>query len=114
MPPVEQTGQEVVIDEVLEASRQLLPLGDVLHLRDDIERVALLIADDRHGHQHPDVVAPGVAVALLDLIAGDLAGHEVSPVLRVEIDVVGVRHRAKRRGLQLVLGVSGDPTERVD
>ena len=36
VPPVEQTGQEIVIDEVFEAARQLLPLGDVLHLRDDI------------------------------------------------------------------------------
>ena len=36
--PVEETGQEIVIDQVLEAFRQLLPLRDVLNLGDDIER----------------------------------------------------------------------------
>ena len=108
-----EAGQEIVIHEILEASRQLLALGDVLHLRDDIEGAALLIADDRNGHQHPDIVAPRVAVPLLDLVAGNLAGEELLPCLGVEIDVVGMRHRPKRRGLQLVPGDAGDPAQRI-
>ena len=44
VPPVEQAGQKVVIHEVLEAPRELLPFGDVLHLRDDVQGTA----DPRH------------------------------------------------------------------
>jgi len=50
-----------------------------------------------------------MTIALLNLIAGNPARQEVSPVLYVEVDVVGVRDRAKRGGLELVLGMTGDP-----
>ena len=52
-------------------------------------------------------------VTLLDLVAGNLAVQELSQVLRVEIDVVRMRHRSKRRGPELFFGVASDPTERI-
>jgi hypothetical protein len=76
--PVGEPGQEVVVDEVLEALRQLPPLGDVLDLGDDVEGLALVVADERHGQQPPEVVAPGMAVALLDLVAGNPAGEQLA------------------------------------
>ncbi len=111
--PVEQTGQEIVIDHVFEASRQLLALRDVLDLRDHVERLNPIIADQRDGHEHPELMAPGVAVALLDLVALDLAVQQLSQLLGVEIDVVRIRDGLERRCPQLVPGITGDPAERV-
>jgi hypothetical protein len=59
------------------------------------------------------MMAPGVAVALLDLVAGDLAGEEPLQVFCVEIEVVRMRHRPKRSSLELFLGAAGDPAERI-
>mgnify|MGYP003694443505 CR=1 FL=1 len=68
-PAVEQRRQKIVIDEVLQTPFELFALGDVLHLRDEVQRSALVVADERHAQQHPDQMAPGVSVSLLDLIA---------------------------------------------
>ena len=62
-----------MIDQIREVRFELFACGDVLHLGDEIERLVLVGADQREGHEHPGVVAPVVAVALLDLIAGDLS-----------------------------------------
>ena len=112
-PPVEEPGQEIVIDQVLEALRQLLALGDVLDLRDDIEGLAPVVADERHRQQHPEVMAPGMAVALLDLVAGNPAVEQLAQGVRVEIDVLGMRDGPQRRRLELVPGMPGDPAERI-
>ena len=112
MAAVEEPGEEVVVDDVFQVLRHFLALGDVLHLRDHVERCAVGIADERIRHQHPDVVAPGVAVAHLDLEAGDLAGDELRQAFLVEGDVVRVRDGVQRRGFELVDGMPGDPAER--
>lgn len=57
-------------------------------------------------------MAPGVAVALLDLVARDLASQKISLQSGVAGDIVGVRYGAKRRCVQLVSGITGDAEER--
>jgi hypothetical protein len=69
-PAVEQRRQKIVIDEMLQTPFQLLTLADVLHLRDEVQRAALVVSDQRHAQQHPDLMAQGVSVPLLDLIRG--------------------------------------------
>jgi hypothetical protein len=68
--PVDEPRQEVVIGQVLEALRQLLALGDVLNLGNEMERPAPIVPHERHSEKPPDVVAPGMAIALLNLVAG--------------------------------------------
>jgi hypothetical protein len=54
-----------------------------------------------------------MAVAFLDLVAGDPALEQLSPGVRVEIDVFGVGQDPQRGRLQIGPGVPGDPAERV-
>ncbi len=51
-PPVEEAGQEVVVDQVLETPRDRTALGDVLYLVD--ERVLGRRRPGRHRQRHPD------------------------------------------------------------
>ena len=111
--PVGEPGQEVVVDQVLEALRQLPPLGDVLDLGDDVEGLSLVVADERHGQLPPEVVAPRMAVALLDLIAGNPAVEQLAQEVLVEIDVLGMSQGPQRRRLEGGPGVTGDPAKRV-
>jgi hypothetical protein len=96
-PPVEQSGQEVVFEEILQAGRLSPSLRDILNLRDVVERHASIIPDDGRGHQHPDVMTPCVLVALLDLAIGDLPVKEIAHRIGVAIEVVGMRDGLKRR-----------------
>ena len=45
-PAVEQRRQKIVIDELLQTPFELLALGDVLDLRDEVQRSALVVADE--------------------------------------------------------------------
>ena len=45
-PTVEQRGQEIVIDEMLQTPLELFPRGDVLDLRDQVQRSALVVANE--------------------------------------------------------------------
>ncbi len=85
-PAVEQRRQKIVIDEVLQTPFELLTLGDVLHLRDEVQRSALVVANERDAQQYPDQMAPGVTVSLLDLILLDV------PVEQLH-DLTARRHR---------------------
>ncbi len=113
-PPVEEAGQEIVVDQVLEACRQLLALRDVLDLRHEVERLATLISDQRDGQEHPEVMPAGMTVALLDLVARDLAAEEVVEGAFVAVDVLGVRDGVESRRFELLPGMTDDPTESVD
>ena len=107
-PPVVETRQEVVIDEILELPRPLLALGNILYLVDDIERAAVRIANDRYGEQHPDEVAPGMAIALLDLVAGNLPREQGVHLVGSELDIFRMGDGLKGGGLQLVGRKTGD------
>jgi hypothetical protein len=65
-PAVEQGRQKIVIDELLQRPSSSFALGDVLYLRNEVQRADLIVANERHAQQHPDQMAPGVSVALLD------------------------------------------------
>jgi hypothetical protein len=78
--------------------------GEVLGLDDEVERSPLGRAAHRHGHAGPDDVALAVQVALLHLVGGRLAPEEA--LVRVVLDVVGVRHRLPGPVEQLGLPVS--------
>ena len=45
-PTVEQRRQEIVIDEMLQTPLELFPRGDVLDLRDQVQRSAFVVADE--------------------------------------------------------------------
>ena len=89
-PAVEQRRQKIVIDEVLQTPLELLALGDVLDLRDEVQRLAVVVADERDAQQHPDRVAPGVLVPLLDLIGWDAPVEQVQILRRVDVDIVRI------------------------
>ncbi|MGD0713888.1 MAG: hypothetical protein ABSB24_06840 [Gaiellaceae bacterium] len=101
-PPVDEAGEEIMIDQIRKVLLELLARGDVLHLGDEIQGLVLVVADERDRQQHPGVVAPAMAVAPLDLIAPDLSRKQSQHVLGVEIDVVGMRDVLQRRRSQLL------------
>jgi hypothetical protein len=43
-----------VVDEVLELGFEALAVGDVLNLRDEVQRPAISIAAERYGQRGPD------------------------------------------------------------
>ena len=87
---VEQCRQKIVIDEVLQTPLELLPLGDVLYLRNEVQRSALVVTDERHAQQHPDQMAPGVSVPLLDLIPRYVPVEQLRDLKRVDVDIVRI------------------------
>ena len=112
-PAVEQCRQKIVIDEVFQTPLELLALGDVLHLRDEMQREAVVVADERDVQQHPHRVAPGMLVSLLDLIRRDAPVEQLQILSRVDVDVVRIRQVAERAGAQLLGRIPGDPAQRV-
>ena len=102
-----------MIDEVLQTPLELLALGDVLHLRDEVQRPALVVADERDAQQHPDRVAPGVPEPLLDLIRRDAPVEQLQILRRVDVGIVRIRQVAKRAGADSLGRIPGDPAQRV-
>src|SRR5260370_29195934 len=95
-PAVEQCRQKIVIDEALETSLELLALGDVLHLRDEVQRSPLVVADERYAQQHPDPMAPTVSVPLLDLIRRYAPFEQLHNLKGVEVDIPRDRQISER------------------
>ena len=89
-PAVEQCRQIVMVDEVLETRLELLALGDVLYLRDEVQRSAFVVTDERHAQQHPDLMAPGVSVRLLDLIRLHAPREQFQILKHIDIDIVRI------------------------
>ena len=111
-PAVHQAGQAVVVRQVREVALEALALGDVLDLADEVERLAVLVAKERDRQQDPDRPPVGAEVALLHLVAGDLAGEHLPDLLEVGLEVVGMGDVLERLGEELALGVSGQVAER--
>ena len=85
-----------------------LALGDVLHLRDEVERpVALLGPDERDAQVHPDRMAERVHVALLALEAADLARERLGAERDPGLEILGVGELLLRP-LQEVVGLVPD------
>ena len=106
VPAVEQRRQKIVIDEVLQTPFELLALGDVLYLRDDVQRSALVVTNKRHAQQHPDRMTPGVAVSLLDLILLDETVAQLPHLKRIDVDIVRIRQVAERASAHLLSAVA--------
>ena len=70
---------------------------------------AILVADDRCGHQHPDMVAPGVAITLLDLVTGDLRRRESCRRLCASRSMSSGWVIAPSVVAFSLLGIAGDP-----
>ncbi len=111
-PPVEGAGEEVVVGQVDELALELLAVGDVLHLHDQVQGDAGAVADDRHREQAPAEPSPRVDVALLDLVARDLARLQPLPVHGIDPAVVRMRDGGERAPQQLALRVARDLAER--
>ena len=56
--PVDEAGQEIVIDEIREVRLELLPRGDVLHLGDEIQRRVVVVPDQRDASPAPRCSGP--------------------------------------------------------
>ena len=89
-----------VVDDVLQALSalpqfplRLLACGDVLELRDQVERLVVGISHQRDRHQRPQRMAVGVAKALLDLVLRDVVGEHPPHVVQLRFDVVGMNDR---------------------
>ena len=89
-PAVEQGRQKIVIDEVLETAGELLALRNVLDLRNEVPGMAVIVSDERHAQQHPDLMAPGVPIPLLDLIGRYVSVEQIRHLALVDVDVVRV------------------------
>ncbi len=111
VPAVEQRRQKIVIDEVLQPPFELFALGDVLYLRDDVQRSALVLTNERHAQQHPDRMTPGVAVSLLDLILLDETVAQLPHLKHINVDIVRIRQVVERASVNLRSAVPGNPTQ---
>ncbi len=86
-------------------------LAGVLHLRDEVQRLAGLRAHRGDGEQGPDVLTRRFAVALLDLVARPVAADDLLEQPEVGGQVIGMRDVLKPQGPQRVLVVAGEPAQ---
>ncbi len=98
---------------MLQTTFELFTVGDILDLRDEMQRPSLVVPDERRAQEHPDRVAPGVSVALLNLIGGDAPVEHLHSLMRVEVDIIRVRQVAEGARTELVGRIPGDPAQRV-
>jgi len=80
---VREAGERIVERLVGQPFLCPLALGDVLGLRDEVERLAIGVGDERRADQHPDHLPFGVPVALLHLVVTDLSGKQLLEVRAV-------------------------------
>jgi hypothetical protein len=80
---VEEAGQRIVVDQVLEALLEAAAVRDVLDLAEDVARPAVGIAHERRVHGDPHRVALGVQVALLGAVAVDPPRDQVGAAVGV-------------------------------
>ena len=110
---VEQPGERVVVGQMAQLLLMAPPLGDVLHLAEEVQRRAVRAPHHAALQRRPDRRAVGVQVALLGLVDVDLAGDEPRHRVRVGVGVGAVGHRAHARALELVAGPAHERGERV-
>ena len=97
-------GELVEVHEVLpELLFGLLALGDVLHLADEVDRLAGGPPHERYTQEAPRDRAVRAYVALLELEAVDLSVEHAQDLLDVEVDVVLMGHRPNVEPGQLLL-----------
>ena len=94
-------------------SLDLLTLGDVLDLGDEVERLALRVSDEGNAQRSPHRVAIGVEEALLQVVPGELACHYPARISLTGRKIVRVGDLLPREGLQLFLGVPEYSAKRV-
>ena len=98
---VEQPGERVVVGHVAQLGLVAAALGDVLHLREEVQRHAVGVAHERRVDHHPDRAARRVQVAPLGAVARHLALEHRPARLPVGLEVVGVGDRGDRQALEL-------------
>ena len=87
---VRQPGERVLLGLEPQLLLELLALGDVLDLADEVKRPAVLVGRERHREQHPDHAAVGVQVALVHLVGQAPAGEHVLHQREIVVEVVRV------------------------
>jgi hypothetical protein len=88
---VVQPREVVVRGQAAQLGLEVLAVGDVRHLRDEVQRPALLVAHERDGQLRPHDRSVGVQVALLHLVARNAAVEHAADELEIGVQVVGVR-----------------------
>src|SRR5918993_3182730 len=83
----------------------LLALGDILDLGDEVEGLPLSISDEGNAQRSPHRVAFSVEKALVQVVLGKLAFHNPARISRTGCQIVGVGDLLPREGSQLFLGV---------
>jgi len=110
--PVEQSGERVVVGQVAQLRLVAAALGHVLHLAEEVQRLAVRAAHERARQRRPHRLAVGVQVALLGAVglglAGDHRGHRVP----VGVAVVRVGERRDVAPLQRPARVPEQARER--
>ena len=86
----------------------LMLRGDVDELRDEIQRVAVSSACQRHRLVEPERSAAALEVALPDLVGGALAGEQFDDLLLVDQRVLRVNQRLEVRAHELGLAATAD------
>src|SRR5215217_1621225 len=88
-----------------EGTLELLALGDVLDLGDEVEGLALCVPYKRNAQRSPHRVAICVQKALIQMVPGDLAFHNPVRISRTGCQIVRVGDLLPREGLQLFFSV---------
>ena len=83
--PIEQAGQQIMIDDVLQLALKPATLGDVLHLVDHRQR-CLPVARGREPDSHR--VAVGASQPELCHVLRELPGQQTPPALSIELSVL--------------------------
>jgi hypothetical protein len=112
-PAVREPGQRVVLGLVAQLLLELLALGDVLDLADEVQRPLLLVGGERDREERPDHAAVRVQVALVHLVGRAATRQDVLHERQVRVEVVGVGDRLERDLQQLVLGVADELAQRL-
>jgi len=106
--PVGKPGERIVERLPGEPLLGLLPIGDVLDLRDQVARRPVAVVDGRDVERDPYGMTLRVDVALLGPVAVSLALDQLAQSFQVRLDVVGMGDLAEGLPSELVLLVARD------
>ena len=109
---VEKSGQRIVDRVVAEAELQLLVLGHVFDLTEELGRRATGVPHERHVQACPDRTPVGVLVALLEAERVDLAPQQARGLVQLVRELLAAGEVLEPHADELVLRNSDDLRER--
>jgi hypothetical protein len=107
-PAIRAAGQGIADRERVELALEPPPVGDVLYLDDQVQRLAGSVADDRGIHLHPHRCSERVQVAQLGTVVVVLPGHQGTHLLVLGALVRRVDELLHPHSLELAPGSADD------